>query len=66
MEVEVDNELAKDHPERKKFEDLRAKMEKGGTDCSKLRLRFYSENHRGVHAACNIKEDETILKIPFE
>ena len=39
-------------------------MAKGGSEHSKMRLRFYESTHRGVHAACNIKLGDIILKIP--
>jgi len=60
----VDNNLAKDHPERKKFEELLQWMTIRGAEHSKMRLRFYESTHRGVHAACNIKLGDTILKLP--
>jgi len=41
-------------------------MERGGSEYSKLRLRFYEATHRGVHAACNIMLGDTILQIPQE
>lgn len=40
-------------------------MEKGGADFSKLKLRYYSENYRGVHASQNIKSGEVILYVPL-
>jgi hypothetical protein len=30
----------------------------GGADFSKLKLRYYSENYRGVHASRDIKRGE--------
>lgn len=41
-------------------------MKKGGSDYSKLKLRFYSDNYRGVHAATHIKNGETVLYCPKE
>ena len=39
-------------------------MSKYGADTSKLSLEFYSERHREVHAAKDIKRGETILFVP--
>jgi len=40
-------------------------MEKGGADFSKLKLRYYSANYRGVHAKNDISSGETILYVPL-
>ena len=40
-------------------------MQKGGSDFSKLKLRYYSDNYRGVHAQQNIKNGETVLFVPL-
>jgi hypothetical protein len=41
-------------------------MDKGGADHSKMKLRFYSDNYRGVHAKTDIKAGETVLMVPLE
>ena len=41
-------------------------MDQGGADHSKLKLRFYSANYRGVHAKKDIKAGETVLHVPLE
>lgn len=40
-------------------------MQKEKSDFSKLKLRYYAENYRGVHAAQNIKNGETVLYVPL-
>ena len=40
-------------------------MKNGKADFSKLKLRYYSENYRGVHASRDIKNGETILLVPL-
>lgn len=40
-------------------------MEKHGSDFSKLKLRYYTENYRGVHAGQPVKNGETILYVPL-
>jgi len=40
-------------------------MKNGGAEFDKLKLRYYSENYRGVHAAQDIKNGECILKVPL-
>ena len=39
-------------------------MKNGGAEFEKLKLRYYTEDYRGVHAARNIKKGETILYVP--
>ncbi len=39
-------------------------MKKEGADTSKLELRYYSRNYRGVHAVRDIKKGEQILYVP--
>lgn len=39
-------------------------MNNGGADFSKLKLRYYSENYRGVHASQDIHSGETVLYVP--
>ena len=31
----------------------------------KIKLKYYSKNKRGVHAACDIKKGEMLLKVPI-
>lgn len=39
-------------------------MTKGGSKFDKLKLRYYSEDYRGVHAARNIAQGEIICYVP--
>lgn len=66
IEVEEDNRVPADHPERKRFDRLLDWMDKGGADSSKMKLRFYSANYRGVHAKTDVKAGETVLYVPLE
>ena len=36
-----------------------------GSDFSKLKLRYYAENYREVHAMSNIKSGDTVLFVPL-
>ena len=36
----------------------------GGSSFNKLKIRFYSADYRGVHAARDIKKGEVILFVP--
>lgn len=40
-------------------------MRDGGAEFDKLKLRYYSADYRGVHAARDIKCGETILFVPL-
>lgn len=64
-EVELDTALPMDHPERARYNTMLEWMEHGGSKFDKLKLRYYTDDYRGVHAARPIKKDETILFVPF-
>jgi histone-lysine N-methyltransferase SETD3 len=65
-EYEEYNTIAKDHPERSRFETLLDWLKRGGSEFGKLKIRYYSADYRGVHAARDIKKGETILYVPKE
>lgn len=65
-EYEEDNSLAIDHPERKRFERMLQWLKDGGSNFDKLKIRYYTADYRGVHAARDIKKGETILFVPKE
>lgn len=50
QEIDLDSRLPKDHPERVRFQGMLDWMTDGGADYSKLKLVYYGENNRGVHA----------------
>lgn len=66
IEIEEDNKISPEHPERKRFQNLLDWMKAGNADYSKLKLRYYSENYRGVHAARDIENGEMILLVPLK
>ena len=66
QEYDEDNTLAIDHPERQRFEKLLQWLKDGGSDFGKLKIRYYTADYRGVHAAKDIKKGETILYVPKE
>jgi len=41
-------------------------LKEGGSTFDKLKIRYYSTDYRGVHAARNIKKGEIILLIPLK
>ena len=63
-ELTLDRSIPLDHPERHRFNELFKWMKDGGAEFDKLKLRYYTEDYRGVHAASNIKQGETILYVP--
>ena len=54
QEYEEDTKLPSDHPERKRFQNLIDWLKEGGAKFDKLKMRFYTEDFRGVHAARDI------------
>ena len=65
-EYEEDNSISVDNPERQRFEKLLKWLKEGGSNFDKLKIRYYTADYRGVHAARDIKKGETILYIPKE
>lgn len=55
-----------DHPERARFEHMLEWLKNGGSEFSKLKIRYYTADYRGVHAARDIKKGEIILYVPKE
>jgi len=39
-------------------------MKDGGSQFDKMKIRYYTADYRGVHAARDIKKGETILYVP--
>jgi len=63
-EYEEDNKLEVDHPEKVRIETMLSWLKGGGSQFDKLKIRYYSADYRGVHAARDIKKGETILYVP--
>lgn len=66
QEYEEDNSLPIDHPERARFERMLEWLKNGGSQFDKLKIRYYTPDYRGVHAARDIKKGEIILYVPKE
>lgn len=63
-EYEEDNRVGVEDPERARFEKLLQWLKEGGSQFDKLKIRYYTADYRGVHAARDIKKGETILYVP--
>ena len=63
-DIQVNNVLPPDHPERVKFDTLIKWLIDGGAIFPKLQMRFYSQDYRGVHSTSFITKDECILYVP--
>lgn len=64
QEIKEDSVLPKDDPEVVRFNKLFDWMKEGGATFDKLKIRYYGPDYRGVHAARDIKQGETILFVP--
>ena len=63
------NEMVEDNhvpvvEEKERMETLFSWMKDGGSEFSKLKMRYYAPDYRGVHASHDIKKSETILYVP--
>ena len=56
--------MPEDHPERKRFDRMLKWLADGGAKFDKLKIRYYTEDYRGVHAARDIRKGEIILYVP--
>lgn len=65
-EYEEDHNLPEDHPEKIRFNRMLDWLAKGGSNYNKIKIRYYSADYRGVHAAKDIKKGEIILYVPKE
>ena len=65
-EIKFDSTLPKDHPVKIKFNKMFKWLEEGGAEFSKLKVRYHTENFRGVHASQSIKNGETVLFVPVD
>jgi histone-lysine N-methyltransferase SETD3 len=57
--------LISDDPERKRFDKLLKWLLDGGSKFEKLKIRYYSRDYRGVHAARNVKKGDILLFVPL-
>ena len=64
QELQLDTNLPADHPERLRSDAMLDWMRDGGAEFNKLKLRYYTEDYRGVHAARDIKQGDTLLFVP--
>ena len=63
-EIKFDKTLPDDHPLKSNFNKMFDWMKEGGAEFDKLKLRYYTESFRGIHAAQEIKNGETLLYVP--
>jgi len=47
------------------FKSLSEWMEKGGSKTSKCKIRYFTENFRGVCATQDVKAGETLVYVPL-
>ena len=65
-ELEEDTKIPEDNPVKQQFNQLFKGLNENGAKFDKLKLRYYTQDYRGVHAAAPIKNGETVVYIPFD
>ena len=65
-EIAEDNVVPKSNVERQRFETLFDWMKDDGAQFEKLKMRYYTANYRGCHAARAMVKGETILYVPLK
>lgn len=64
QEYDDDHKIPDTDPSKKIFNNLESWLHDGGAKYEKLKIRYYTQIYRGVHAARDIKAGEEILLIP--
>ena len=57
-EYAKDTTIPKDHPERSRFNKMFDWLKDNGSEFPKLKMRYYTEDYRGVHASRDIMKGE--------
>ena len=65
-EYKEDHNIPSTHPEVQRFDRMLKWLKDGGSQFDKLKIRYYTADYRGVHAARDIRKGETILYVPKE
>ena len=65
-EIKFDRNLPEDHHLKIKFNGMFEWLQTGGAEFNKLKVRYYTEDFRGVHASQKIKNGETMLFVPLD
>jgi hypothetical protein len=60
----LDTTIPLEHPERRRFNKMFDWLKDNGAEFPKLKMRYYTEDYRGVHASREILKGETILLVP--
>lgn len=65
-ELIEDSKVPEDNPMKQKFNLMFSELRDSGSKFDKLKLRYYTQDYRGVHAAAPIKNGETVVYIPHD
>ena len=65
-ELKEDTKIPEDNPVKQQFNLMFKGLNENGAKFDKLKLRYYTQDYRGVHAAAPIKNGETVVYIPFD
>jgi tetratricopeptide (TPR) repeat protein len=65
-ELKEDSKIPDDNPVKQKFDHLFDDLRQKGCKFEKLKVRYYTQDFRGVHAAAPIKNGETVCFMPKE
>ena len=63
-DIELDNLLAPDHPERVKYDKMVEWLKKEGATIEGAKIRYYSDAYRAVHATRDLPSGTRILFVP--
>ena len=65
-ELSEDTKIPEDNPVKQKFNQMFSELKENGAKFDKLKLRYYTQDFRGIHAAAPIKNGETVVYMPLD
>ena len=65
-ELNEDTKVPEDNPVKLQFNQLLKGLNENGCKFDKLKIRYYTQDYRGVHAAAPIKNGETVVYVPYD
>lgn len=65
-ELKEDSNIPDSNPVKQKFNLMFKDLNSEGAKFDKLKLRYYTQDYRGVHAAAPIKNGECVVYMPYD
>ena len=63
---EIDGDMATPESKREIYTNFLDWLQKGGMQQAGIKLRYFSEQNRGIVAACDMPKDQAIFALPLK